>query len=79
MQQVSVDMAVVKEQVKTMTEKLDKHIESHSNVVKDIYAKLTKYDIIFGKAGIVMTAVLFILTVILTNVVAYLRELFTRN
>jgi hypothetical protein len=78
-QQVAIDMAVVKEQMKTLNEKLDNSIDTADNAFKDIYSKLSKYDIVLGKAGLVVTAVLFILTVIFTNAIGVIRELFTKQ
>jgi len=78
-QGVAIDIAVMKEQMKTMNEKLDTHIDVASNAFKDIYSKLSKYDIVLGKAGLVVTAVIFVLTVLFTNVVGVIRELFTKN
>jgi len=75
LQQVAIDIAVIKSKLGTIEE----HVKSSDSMFKDIYEKLTKYDIVFGKAGMVVTALLFIITIVVTNLGAYLRELFTRN
>ena len=77
-QQVAIDIAVMKSEMKNLNDKLDTHIDTAGTAFKDIYSKLSKYDIVLGKAGLVVTALIFVLTVLFTNIIGVVRELFTK-
>jgi hypothetical protein len=71
LRQIAIDVAVIK----TKMEALECHVKDSDDMFKDIYSKLSKYDIVLGKAGLVVTAVLFFLTIIFTNLGTIVRDL----